>query len=760
MMDTEPPYPMPLGLKMASRPDIDLTGFAAQRLLDDLLESSIIRAEEWEGLPDAVVDRFRDETDPEQLLECLLRLKLLTRYQAARLGAGKTFGLILGNYRILERLASGGMGIIYKAEHIRMRRTVAIKVLPVPRDQNPRMLLRFFAEMRAVAQLQHPNIVAALDAGQQVGKDPDAPILHYLVMEYVVGEDLETYVNGHGPLPIASACDLICQIASALDEADKHNLIHRDIKPSNIMVTPQGQAKLLDFGLVHHFRNRLTEPHTTMGTIDYMPPEQARDAAKVDIRADIYSLGGTLYWCLTGALPFPAQGGASLELIQRQTQAPPSARARRSSIPAELDAIMQRMMANHADDRYATPAAVLRALLPYRQRDSQGSYIGLSRPSTASRPIAPELATPQQRLHQILVVDDEREIRDLCRMALKTGGLHCDEAENGRCALEKLDKKVYDLLLLDIDMPEMSGHDVLRQLRDNPPTPNLKVVMFSGRASADEMAQMLSAGADDYVTKPFSLVQLLARVKAALRMKDAQDRSELLQRNLLAVNSQLEESLTVRDSDFIHARNGLVLGLAKLIEHRAVETGGHLKRMQYYCQCLAEQASIFPSMSEQIDQNFIQMLECCVPLHDIGKMGLPDHILLKPGKLEPEERIIMQSHTTLGAETLSEIAKQHGSALAFLHLAIDIVRHHHERYDGQGYPDRLAGTAIPLAARIVSIGDTYDALRSRGIGRPPLSHNDALQVMDESTGQFDPLLMQAFHRCATQFDRVFREIPD
>src|SRR5581483_7713913 len=235
--------------------------------------------------------------------------------------------------------------------------------------------------------------------------------------------------------------------------------------------------------------------------------------------------------------------------------------------------------------------------------------------------------------------------------------------------VEKFDTKHFDLVLLDIDMPEMSGREVLRQLRNNPPTPNLKIIMFSGRATPDEMAQMLSTGADDYVSKPFSLVQLVARVKAALRMKDAQDHSELLHKNLLAVNSQLEESLAARDCDFTHARNGLLLGLAKLIEHRGVETGGHLKRMQYYCQCLAEEASIFPNLAEQIDQNFIQMLECCVPLHDIGKMGLPDHILLKPGKLEPEERIIMQSHTTLGAETLSEIAKQHGSALAFLHLA-------------------------------------------------------------------------------------------
>lgn len=762
MMETElsPRDGAAAALQQSARYSHEHLASPAQRLLDQLLEASIILGEEWQALPDSIVDKVKEETQPHELLARLIELKLLTSYQAARLGAGKTFGLVLGNYRILERLASGGMGVIYKAEHIRMRRLVAIKVLPVPRDQHTRMLLRFFAEMRAVAQLQHPNIVWAVDAGQEVSDDPDAPILHYLVMEYVVGEDLENYVNARGALPIAQGCDIVSQVASALDEAHKHHLIHRDIKPSNIMVTPEGQAKLLDFGLVHHFRNRLTEPRTTMGTIDYMPPEQARDAAKVDIRSDIYSLGGTLFWCLTAGLPFPAQGNATQELIQRQTQAPPSARWRRPQIPVELDAVIRRMMATQADDRYATPAAVLRALLPFRQRDSNSTLIVLARPSTALGPLVPNAEMPQQHAHQLLVVDDEKEIRDLCRMALKTEGLSCDDAENGRHALERIEQKTYDLVLLDIDMPEMSGRQVLQQLRANPPVPNLKIITFSGRASPDEMARMLADGADDYLTKPFSLVQLAARVKAALRLKDAQDRSELLQRNLLAVNSELEQSLTARDSDFIHARNALVLALAKLIEHRAVETGGHLKRMQYYCQCLAEQASVFPSLAEQIDQNFLQMLECCVPLHDVGKMGLPDHILLKPGRLEPEERIIMQSHTTLGAETLSEIARQHGSALAFLHLAIDIVRHHHERYDGQGYPDRLAGTSIPLAARLVAIADTYDALRSRAIGRPPLSHNDSLQVMAESPGQFDPLLMQAFDRCAFQFDRVFREVPD
>jgi HD-GYP domain-containing protein (c-di-GMP phosphodiesterase class II) len=155
------------------------------------------------------------------------------------------------------------------------------------------------------------------------------------------------------------------------------------------------------------------------------------------------------------------------------------------------------------------------------------------------------------------------------------------------------------------------------------------------------------------------------------------------------------------------------------------------------------------------------MLECCAPLHDIGKVGLPDHILLKPGKLTADERILMQTHTTIGADTLQNVAKQHPFAAAFLQMAIDIARHHHERYDGKGYPDRLAGNDIPLAARILAISDVYDALRSRRPYKPALSHTAAMHVMlDMSAGQFDPLLLEAFKRCAPSFERIARDVRD
>jgi response regulator RpfG family c-di-GMP phosphodiesterase len=580
-------------------------------------------------------------------------------------------------------------------------------------------------------------------------------------MEYVPGEDLEAHVKAHGPMAPSRACDLIHQIASALVEAHNHSLVHRDIKPSNILVTPEGQAKLLDFGLARHFRYRQTEPGTLLGSIDYMAPEQVRDAGAVDIRADIYGLGGTLFWCLTGRTPFLPKHDLVQELNTRLTQQPPSLRSIQPKVSAELEAVVARMMACDPANRYATPEGVMSALLAFLKPQSQEQIVLESLHDIKPARRLPGLPDTAQRAHQVLIVDDEPFIRQFCRYTLQDEGMQCEEAADGLAALELLGQKPFDLVLLDWSMPGLSGLDVCRKLREVPPCANLKIILFSAHGTNDDVGRVLAAGADDYMTKPFTTVQLVARLKAALRLKDAQDRTDILNRHLLAINHELEENVNARDSDLIHARNALVLALAKLVEYRDSETGAHLVRLQQYCRILAEEAAASPTFASQIDANFIQMLECCAPLHDIGKVGLPDHILLKPGKLDPDERIIMQAHTVIGGDTLKTVLQQHGSAVAFLQMAIDIARHHHERFDGHGYPDRLGGTDIPLASRIVAICDVYDALRSRRVYKPALSHNAALQVMTEaSVGQFDPALLQVLNRCHSQFERVFREWMD
>jgi response regulator RpfG family c-di-GMP phosphodiesterase len=734
------------------------TSANTEALVYELMGASLVLAEDWERLEPAERERLLGVPDRERALMQMVELGLLTPFQSVRIGTGNTFGLVLGNFRILERLGAGGMAVVYKAEHLEMRHTVAIKVLHLSRGDDPRLESRFSAEMRAVARLRHPNVVAAMDAGRAYSPDPDGPVLWYLVMEFVPGENLDEYVRSRGPLPVAQACNIIYQAACALAETHRFSLVHRDIKPSNIIVTPEEQAKLLDFGLSRHVPTRLTQSGTVLGTIDFMAPEQARDASTVDIRADIYSLGGTLYWCLTGRLPFSTAGTEMEVLIRRLTQQPPSLRAVMPDLPATLEAVVRKMMALEPEDRHATPQEVMSALLPFlRPESSLDVLTSQVAPSKLFRD-RPSSRASGARTHRVLIVDDEPSIRLLCREVLK-GNAVCAEVANGEEALQAIAGAAPDLMLVDVKMPRMGGPELLHRVRANPPTANLKVIMFSGQASADEMAEMMLGGADDYLTKPFSVPQLIGRVQTALRLKDAQDRSDLLNQQLLEVNGELERSLTARDSDLAEVRAAMVLGLVRLMELRENDNGRRLERMQRYCRSLAEEAASMPTFMGQIDQSFIDMLTCCAPLHDIGKVGLPDHILLKPGKLAPEERIQMQAHTTMAADTLADLAQQFGAARAFLQMAGDIIRHHHERYDGTGYPDRLAGTAIPLAARIVAIADVYDALRCRRSYKPALAHHAAVQLMSASLGQFDPALMQAFQRCAGKFEETFRDLP-
>jgi response regulator RpfG family c-di-GMP phosphodiesterase len=729
----------------------------AQTLLLELQSYSVVMAEDWERLPASLQSELSSGGE-DDLLAGLIAHGLLTEYQAARIDAGKAEELILGNYRILDRIGAGGMGVVFKAEHVDLRAPVAVKLLSPSHSQDPRVQQRFLAEMRAVAKLQHPNIVSAMDAGRCSGPNPDSGFQRYFVMEFVAGQDVEEYVLAKGPLSAPEACDIVYQIAFALAEAFKHGLVHRDIKPSNVRLTPEGQAKLLDFGLARHFTSRMTEPGTMLGTIDYMAPEQFRDAGAVDIRADVYGLGGVLYWCLTGQTPFPAKENIAEEVTARLTQQPPSVRAVRSSIPAELDAVVNRMMALKPGDRYATPQAVMQTLTPYlrtEMRDHLPQPVGDARDLRCERPHG---AMNGPRIHKILLADDDPQIRLFCKYALQGEGYHCDEATDGQGALEALGSGLHALVFLDIDMPRLKGDEVCRRIRERPPCPHFKIIMFSGRASPDEMSLIMLAGADDFLAKPFGVVQLLARAKAALQLKDAQDHADLLNRHLLAVNQGLEQNLSARDGDLIHARNALVLGLAELVGYRDAETGAHLMRLQRYCRCLAQEAAQSPAFGGQVDMNFIEMLECCAPLHDVGKAGLPDHILLKPGKLTADELVLMQAHTTMGSDTLQKVADRHGFARAFLQMAVEITRHHHERWDGRGYPDGLEGEAIPLAARIVAVADVYDALRSRRVYKPSLSHATALRMMvEDSPGHFDPSLLHAFTRCASDFEKTFRQ---
>jgi response regulator RpfG family c-di-GMP phosphodiesterase/serine/threonine protein kinase len=741
--------------------------------LQELLDGSIIPADDWLNLPASVRDELAANVDRNSLLKALTAKGLLTEYQVARAEKGMLFGMVLGNYRLLERLGAGGMGVVYLCEHIVMRRKVAVKVVSDFDGQTSPQVLRFYSEMRAVAKIQHPNIVNALDAGKVVGDGPDTPVLHYFVMEHVPGQDLESLVRENGPLPVDRACDLIHQIASALHAAHQRNLIHRDIKPSNIIITPDNQAKLLDFGLARQFRNRLTDPGTLLGTPDYMAPEQIEDATRVGPSSDIFGLGGVLYWCLTASSPFPCKN-LYKDLVNRLVAPPPSVRgapqSARSDVPPELDDVIARMMAIKADDRYPSAEAVLQALVPFLSpvvRDrfilSGGKSSGeaLWKPTAAWQPADGE----RERAYRVLIVDDDSFTRMFCKTILSQEGIECGEALDGPAALAAIKEKAYDLVLLDVQMPGMTGAEVCRRLREQPPQENpglanLKIVMLSGTWKSDEMAQIMLAGANDFLTKPTTKLQLLARVKAALELKEAQDRSAALNQKLLGAVHELGQTLQGRETDILRARKGLVLALANIGEQRGLASRGHASRMQQYCRCLAEELAESQGLGEKIDQNFIDTLEICAPLHNLGNIFVPEELLSKPGKLGREDMVIIQSHTDLGAAVLQEVAKHYNFSAFFLRMAADITRHHHERYDGTGYPDGLQGTAIPLAARILAIADAYDAIRTRRPYKSAFPHAVAVQKIETSAGQFDPLLVQGFLACAPHFEKIYRDLAD
>jgi response regulator RpfG family c-di-GMP phosphodiesterase len=710
-----------------------------------------------------------DGDDASALIAALVSQGRLNDFQVGRLVAGHTFGLVLGHYRLLGRLGSGGMGVVYKAEHIHMQRTVALKLLAAEDDRNTVFLQRFSSEMQALAVLRHPNIVLAFDAGEVDVPHAPGKVLRYLVMEYVTGRSLEQRVQEEGPLPVVAACQYVRQAAEGLRHAHEHGLVHRDVKPSNLLVTPQEQVKILDFGLARLCRRRCTEAHALLGTVDYMAPEQARDARAVDIRADIYGLGGVLYWLLAGHKPFPGDRPPLEELLARQKESPAPLRHARPDVPPELEAVVAQMMAPDPNDRYPTPLAVITALNGFLDRSqARASHAGVAtdhRPRAADTLFDIDLADPAPRpadhprvTRRVLVVSADPGYRGHCRDVLEGHGVECLGAQSAAEVLDWVVHAPCDLLLIDADLPGGEGPELCRRLRAEPPGPHVKLILVTPGGTG---APPGDAPADDFVAYTAPPHELLSRVRLALRLKEAEERSDRMSGHLLATNGQLEEALRQRDDDQYQAQDVLIFAMAKMAELRGLETGPHLLRMQGYVRVLAEEAMRLPAFAGRIDGPFVRMLERCVLLHDIGKVAVPDHVLLKPGRLDDEERTIMESHTIVGAGILEAVARQHGACLAFLQMAIDIVRHHHERYDGSGYPDGLSGEAIPLAARIVTVADVYDALRCKLVYKPGLPHAAARRLLlDPDKKQFDPALQVAFRHCEASFHQLFEQNPD
>ncbi len=370
--------------------------------------------------------RTSNRRTPRSLARELVRRKLLTAYQVEQIQAGQGRSLVLGNYVILDKLGQGGMGLVLKAEHRRMKRVVALKVLSPQVTRTPELLRRFQREVEAAAKLSHPNIVVAHDADEVGGT-------HFLVMEYVEGTDLSTLVKQRGPLPIDQALDYIVQAARGLEYAHQHGVIHRDIKPGNLLVsvvsrqlsvgaddrtitadhgqltTDHGQLttlKILDMGLARvrsagGQQDELTGSGQIMGTVDYMAPEQAVNTKRADQRADIYSLGITLWYLLTGRPAYPGDSAVE-KLMAHQNQPIPSLRSQRPAVSPTLDAVFAKMVAKTPEARYQTMTEVIAALESCRGTASNAAAdleatLDMSSPQVATDPkTQASLAAPRR----------------------------------------------------------------------------------------------------------------------------------------------------------------------------------------------------------------------------------------------------------------------------------------------------------------------------------------------------------------------------
>ena len=322
---------------------------------------------------------------------------------------------------------------------------------------------------------------------------------------------------------------------------------------------------------------------------------------------------------------------------------------------------------------------------------------------------------------QVLIVDDSKLVLMALKGLLTDAGYEVLTATDGNEALEILRKNYCRLVISDWEMPIMNGIELCRAIREEDISGYIYFVLLTSHGTLQEMIQGLSCGADDFIAKPYSPAEVLARIRAGERIL----------------------SLETRDV--------AIFALAKLAESRDLDTGAHLERVQHYCRSLAQEMASLSKYHKEIDAEFIRLIFQTSPLHDIGKVGIPDAVLLKPGRLDAQEFEIMKAHTTIGAETLgAALVKFPG--VSFLSMAQNIAGTHHERYDGSGYPGHLKGEEIPLSGRIVALADVYDALTSKRVYKQAFTHESAKQIIQEGKGtHFDPEVVEAFIKREDQF---------
>lgn len=583
-------------------------------LIGELQAVGLLGPTAAEELAAKAKDRLTLLTKPERVLAALVHYGLLTEYQRNRVESGNTFGLMIGNYRILDRLSGGTVGVVFLAEHVGLKRKVAVKVLPADDTVHPDRIARMRAEVELLARFDHPHVVSVYDAGVLVPPTEWQPKLHYLVLELVAGGDLEQFVYTNGPQTAPVACEWARQAATGLAAAHAHGLTHRDLKPSNLLLTAERRVKLSDFGLARHFASTRTPRPGLLGSLEFMPPEQAADPATAGPPADVYGLGAVLFWILSGELPYPRAHALSEALTAIKTTPPRRLKDVKPDMPEGLDLLVARMLRRNPAER---PTAL----------DAAAALARFAAPATL-----PAAAPP-------------------------------------------------------------TGYD----------------------APEDQLRETIT---------------------------------------------HLEDLVMSRDEAAVQAEAAVLAALARVAQAHG-ETAGQQKRVAEYVRVLAAHLARHPDWPMLADPGAVKELQRCAAARNVGIVAVPDAALRPAGELTPEEAAAVRRHTAAGEEILAAVAAAHGASLPFLRTAREVIRHHHEKWDGTGYPDGLVRDAIPPVARVVALADAYDALRRPTEAEPGLEHLDAVDTLfDDSPGHFDPIVLEAFKAVHYRFNEIYTTIPD
>jgi putative two-component system response regulator len=354
----------------------------------------------------------------------------------------------------------------------------------------------------------------------------------------------------------------------------------------------------------------------------------------------------------------------------------------------------------------------------------------------------------------VLVVDDTPDniklmsglLKDRYRLKVTNGG--------ERALAIARSEPPPDLILLDIMMPAMDGYEVCRRLKQEPLTRDIPVIFLTAKTDAEDEELGLQLGAVDYITKPISPPIVLARVETHLKLKASAD----FLRDRAAL---LEQEVAKRTQEIVAVQDATILALVSLAETRDLDTGNHIRRTQHYVRVLAQALRDHPRFASTLSDAYITTLFKSAPLHDIGKVGIPDRILLKPGRFEPDEWEIMKTHAALGRETIEHAERELGIEVGFLTCAKEIAQNHHEKWDGSGYPNGISGDDIPICARIMAVADVYDALISHRVYKEGMSHEAAAEiVLRGSGGHFDPDIVTAFQATSPQLQSIASKYGD